>query len=655
MKKKIKIISIIIFAFILLMIFSTESLAGSQRLHSLEFDVVLNKDGSADITETWDITATETNTLFKDFEVYSMETGKYNIIDPVVKDLSTGTTYKKINVEKYHVDPGCYYGLLIDSNTYEIAWNIGADNTTKRKKYEISYKVQDAIQNGVDCSQFYWQFIADVNGMKAENVSATIKLPKPLQTETECKMYAHGPLYGTIHQTDSYTVVAKIPELDANTMFEVRIVMPRNIFTNNKNDNYLTLKGIVEEETVWANEANELRERDAAREKVIKIVSICIYIFNLFLVYCLINNIKKYLRTKKEYQVDTIEYFRDIPYDNATPGECIFMTKGNISYSDSSKLIMATILNLSLKEIIELEEYGKDTVINLKNVDYENVALKKEELEILKILNGTASSRGTNKITFDDISDYIEDNYEREVPRLEGINTIVRSEEIKRGNLDRKTFSIVGLGSLLIVFGVFAATFFMPMIMIISGIMKIMLPIIISVIILIFISVVKGKINAIKKYTIQGSIEREQWKGLCKFMKDYSRLHERGAMDLILWEHYLVFASALGIAEKLLKELKIVYPNFEEDYARKSRIIHVVDSGYYTRSMNRLSSAARSSHSMMYPSESSSGSGGGGGFSGGGGGRRRRRKHGWKIIKNLHARKREKKRAKKRKIQNVIK
>ena len=75
---------------------------------------------------------------------------------------------------------------------------------------------------------------------------------------------------------------------------------------------------------------------------------------------------------------------------------------------------------------------------------------------------------------FDDISDYIEDNYEREVPRLEGINTIVRSEEIKRGNLDRKTFSIVGLGSLLIVFGVFAATFFMPMMMIISGIMKIM-------------------------------------------------------------------------------------------------------------------------------------------------------------------------------------
>ena len=158
MSKKIKFISIIIFALIMLMILSTESNAGYQKLHSLQYNVVLNKDGSADITEKWDVTASETNTLFKEFKVYSSETGKYTLTNPVVRDISTGMTYRKINPLQYHVDPGCYYGIQKDVHTYEIAWNIGADNTTKRKTYEISYTVLDAIQNGVDCSQFYWQF-----------------------------------------------------------------------------------------------------------------------------------------------------------------------------------------------------------------------------------------------------------------------------------------------------------------------------------------------------------------------------------------------------------------------------------------------------------------------------------------------------------------
>lgn len=630
MKTKIRFFSILIFAFIMLIMFSTEAHAGSQKLNSLEYKVTLNKDGSADITEIWDVTASETNTLFKTFKTYSSETGMYEFSNVKVKDASKGYTYREIDEQQYHVDPGCYYGLKTNATTFEIAWNIGADSTTLRKTYEISYKVKDAIQNGKDCAQFYWQFIAKDNTMRAQNVSATITLPQSMETETECKMFAHGPLYGTIHQTAPKIVVAKIPELDINTMFEVRIVMPDGIFTNSKTSSTLTLASVLEEEGEWADQANKERGKIEAQKKLIKIVNVCIYILDLFFVYCLIKAIKTHIKTKKEYQIGTIEYFRDIPYENATPGECIFMRKGQVSYYDSSNLIMATILNFHLKGIVELVEFGEDTVIVVKFNAPELATLKDEEKEIYNLLKNVARDRNTDKITFDNISNYIEEEYRREVPRLEAINGIVKREEIKRGMIDQKAFSSIGLGGAMFIFICFGGMMMMPLL---AQYPEIILSLTIAVIILLVLLCVKSATKGIKKYTLQGSIEKEQWKGLEKFMKDYSRIDERGPMDIILWEHYLVFAAALDVADDLLKELKIVYPQFEEEYGRRSRVIHMVNSTGYRRSMKSLDRTMSSSHERMYPSESSSGSGGGGGFSGGGGGRRRRRKHGRKIIK----------------------
>ena len=94
-------------------------------------------------------------------------------------------------------------------------------------------------------------------------------------------------------------------------------------------------------------------------------------------------------------------------------------------------------------------------------------------------------------------------------------------------------------------------------------------------------------------------------------MMDFSLLKEKDVPDLVLWEKFLVYATAFGISEKVIEQLKIVYPDYDNmDYS-------IYPNMYILMHMNFASSFNSVSNSMS--SAFSSGSGGGGGFSGGGG------------------------------------
>ena len=124
----------------------------------------------------------------------------------------------------------------------------------------------------------------------------------------------------------------------------------------------------------------------------------------------------------------------------------------------------------------------------------------------------------------------------------------------------------------------------------------------------------------ISNLTQKGIDEREKWKGLKKYMEDFSLLDEKEIPALELWEEYLVFATVFGIADKVIKQLKMVYPQIEEMGGfNTSSNLYLMSHTNFNTSFSR---AINSSIASATSSASSSGGGGGGGFSGGGGGRR---------------------------------
>ena len=60
--------------------------------------------------------------------------------------------------------------------------------------------------------------------------------------------------------------------------------------------------------------------------------------------------------------------------------------------------------------------------------------------------------------------------------------------------------------------------------------------------------------------------EKEEWEGLKRYMENFSLLDEREVPELVLWEKYMVFATAFGIADKVLSQLKIKYPEVLDEY-----------------------------------------------------------------------------------------
>lgn len=96
-------------------------------------------------------------------------------------------------------------------------------------------------------------------------------------------------------------------------------------------------------------------------------------------------------------------------------------------------------------------------------------------------------------------------------------------------------------------------------------------------------------------------------------MQEFSLLKEKQVPDLVIWEKFLVYATVFGIADKVIKQLKIVYPNMEEISCinNYTYLYFMMHTNFSTSFSNAVSTSMTSSYS--------SSTGGGGGFSGGGG------------------------------------
>jgi len=113
--------------------------------------------------------------------------------------------------------------------------------------------------------------------------------------------------------------------------------------------------------------------------------------------------------------------------------------------------------------------------------------------------------------------------------------------------------------------------------------------------------------------------------GLRKYLSEFSRMDTKEVMEVKLWDEYLMFAYLFGIADKVAKQLKDMYPEVVMEMQRQNfdydTLIFV--NNISTRSVSAASSARQAAQSYSSGGGGfSSGGGGGGSFGGGGGGSR---------------------------------
>lgn len=118
--------------------------------------------------------------------------------------------------------------------------------------------------------------------------------------------------------------------------------------------------------------------------------------------------------------------------------------------------------------------------------------------------------------------------------------------------------------------------------------------------------------------------EFQEVTGLENFLKDFTLLDRRGAVEVELWDEYLVYATLYGIADQVIKDFKESCPEYFQLSNLGNQLIDkrgsvVSDFNAFT-GVSNLSSSLSSSWGRSSGGGGRSSGGGGGGHSGGGGG-----------------------------------
>ena len=133
------------------------------------------------------------------------------------------------------------------------------------------------------------------------------------------------------------------------------------------------------------------------------------------------------------------------------------------------------------------------------------------------------------------------------------------------------------------------------------------------------------KIFKSKHYTATPNLKEEalQLAGLKKYLEEYTLIKEREAIEVHLFEEYLIYAQMMGIAKEVAKQFKELYPEIIEqsNYGSYDNIVFVYMCT--THGITQANSAKARAESYSSGGGGFSSGGGGGGSFGGGGGRRR--------------------------------
>ncbi len=620
-----KILTGFIITITLILLNSTSSEA-SLHLKNLDFTAQINEDGSMDVVETWDVNVSDTNTLYKTFKI---DKTKYSGISNVfVQDITSGTNknFKKSDIWQYHLDKGHYFGGINNNNEYEIAWGVSIDTTT-RKQYLISYTVKDVIKKYNDCAELYWQFVGSEFEISADSITGIIKLPNKVSNKDELKVWGHTKyLNGEIYVTDLDIVEFNVNKYKSGNFVEVRIAMPTYVMSKLENtSNINKIDSIIEQETEWANEANARRDR---RNKNFKLLILATIFVNTSIGIMFSKKIKKnkqFLEKNPNILPEQqLEYYRELPDKEETPLEAVFILKTGYKQSCLPNVFSATILNFALKGYVRIEQEGKTIKILLNKIKTDE--LTRDEKKVLEILRAASNN---NELTMAELEKYIK-NYPSKLMNLNStFEKVSKTQASEKGKFDTNRFNkqIVyaekNVGYIFLLIIIITASIFtigyayknVQSMLITCTIISLAFFIVVTIINLILNIKITTSFNG---FTQKGINEQEQWKAFKKYMEDFSYLNEKEVPQLVLWEKYLVFATAFGIADKVLKQLKVKYPELNDPDTIHSMILFnsmYNSNGFNTKFINSINTST----SRMYSSTYSSGSGGGGGFSGGGG------------------------------------
>ena len=130
-------------------------------------------------------------------------------------------------------------------------------------------------------------------------------------------------------------------------------------------------------------------------------------------------------------------------------------------------------------------------------------------------------------------------------------------------------------------------------------------------------------LNSIERRSKKGNEDFVRWRAFEKFLKEFTNIKDYPMPGMTIWEHYMVYATAFGIADLVEKQIRFKYQQLNQtNELNKSATFRY--PGFYlhsNRMMARSFVSAQQTITQAQAQRNNSSGRGGGGFGGGGGSR----------------------------------
>jgi len=628
----------------------TDLVSSSVTIDRFDADIVIDSNGDMTVVETWDINyLSDMNVRFRDIE-YKKYGDDYPLYASSANRASFDETAVSVKVFKDSVDRTgqVRVGYSWENDRDELGYLITCDpySTTCESiftdvsdagglsglvRFEYTYKIIGAVTEYSDISELNWRLFEYVEG-KVKNSEVTIHLPANAHPDSDILAWGHGLSQGTVEMVGNNQINLKMSNIAKGEYIEFRILAPTDLFPGVDAINTvihpdMNRSALVEYEQRLADQTN-------LRITVAQIVfygSIAVLIVMAGITYSV------YRRLDKEYTpAFQGDYYRDLPSD-ATPAEMsylFYMKKIN------DEDLTATLLDLIRRKFVAIDYEGQD--LTSKNADFtlrripdaDTRALKDHEKLVLTWFFDMIG--GGNTVTTEQIEKYGKKGYtyaeKFEEKAREFVRVAKHLGELRGGfesNADpsrRKAFVFAVIPAGMAIIGLLTAG-----ILAINNTLSIILSALIAITYVIYVS-------TIQRRTVAGNEEYVKWKAFKNFLENFGNMKDYPIPGVIVWEHYLVYATSLKCADKVMEQLKVRLPQTAlEDSEGTFMTSGYRHTGFYYGFMfgrfQRSISVARSNvrQTIVAHNQSKAGGfgrgggfGGGSSFGGGGGGGRSR-------------------------------
>ena len=465
----------------------------------------------------------------------------------------------------------------------------------------ISYDMKNVVTLFNDIGGLQYKLWGDQWEVPVGSLSVYVKLPG----DKNNTYFLNPEEYTVSSKLDGDTITATTTRIPKGELYELLVLMPLDDFNDAPYAKHVNENG---KDKIIQNLNNSINERTFWNSAFL--------ILGLLSIFSPIGALLTYIKYGREPKVNYEGiYERELPSDD--PPEMInalIENKHSIG-KPNTEGFQASIMNLIDRKVLKLdvrenpESDTKDLLLDFRNVENSNLSISEKQLintlypfaenEILNLstLNSKLSSEYTAKSFMEDYKNW------EELVEKESNN---KTEEYF-DDTGSTIIIFIGLGG--IVFGIIIAILgFLTnlgngLISLVAGILLI----IFSVVIMFLPNDIFGR------WTESGRVYYLKWRNFKKFLQDNSLINEHPPESIVIWKKYLIYGTALGVADNVYEAMKLQVPNisdYDDDLFRY----------HYYGGYGIMYGAYRTGQSSANPSSDSGGFGGFGGGSGGGGG-----------------------------------